>query len=127
MPTFANLAGFKVPDDRPIDGIDQTDLLLGEADKGRDTFLYMHLSHVNGIRKGPWKFLNAKQHVAGYATDKKRPQVEELYNLATDIGERNNVAKKHPEIVSELKALMKAKSPKDTKALDGPNVKTKKK
>jgi arylsulfatase A-like enzyme len=35
FPTFARLAGGKVPDDRPIDGVDQTDLLLGRNDIGR--------------------------------------------------------------------------------------------
>ena len=29
MPTFARLAGAEMPDDRPIDGVDQTDFLLG--------------------------------------------------------------------------------------------------
>jgi len=35
FPTLAHLAGGKVPDDRPIDGIDQTDLLLGNSSTGR--------------------------------------------------------------------------------------------
>jgi arylsulfatase A-like enzyme len=35
FPTFARLAGGKVPSDRPIDGVDQTDLLLGTSDAGR--------------------------------------------------------------------------------------------
>jgi arylsulfatase A-like enzyme len=35
FPTLARLAGGTVPDDRPIDGIDQTDLLLGTSDTGR--------------------------------------------------------------------------------------------
>ena len=35
FPTFARLAGGKVPDDRPIDGVDQSDLLLGKSDTGR--------------------------------------------------------------------------------------------
>ena len=35
FPTLARLAGGKVPDDRPIDGVDQTDLLLGASDDGR--------------------------------------------------------------------------------------------
>lgn len=35
FPTFARLAGGKVPSDRPIDGIDQSDLLLGKNDTGR--------------------------------------------------------------------------------------------
>jgi arylsulfatase len=35
LPTFAQLCGGKVPDDRPIDGVDQTDLLLGRSESGR--------------------------------------------------------------------------------------------
>jgi arylsulfatase len=35
FPTFARFAGGKVPDDRPIDGVDQSDLLLGASDAGR--------------------------------------------------------------------------------------------
>jgi arylsulfatase A-like enzyme len=35
FPTLARLAGGKVPDDRPIDGVDQTDLLLGASGTGR--------------------------------------------------------------------------------------------
>jgi hypothetical protein len=35
FPRFAHLAGSKVPDDRPIDGVDQADLLLGNSDAGR--------------------------------------------------------------------------------------------
>lgn len=35
FPTLARLAGGKVPDDRPIDGIDQTDLLLGRSSTGQ--------------------------------------------------------------------------------------------
>lgn len=40
FPTFAHLVGGKVPDDRPIDGIDQSDLLLGKNNNGtRDHLL----------------------------------------------------------------------------------------
>lgn len=34
FPTFAHIAGGKVPDDCPIDGVDQTDVLLGGNDIG---------------------------------------------------------------------------------------------
>jgi arylsulfatase len=34
FPTLAHLAGGKVPDDRPIDGVDQTDVLLSGNDMG---------------------------------------------------------------------------------------------
>jgi arylsulfatase A-like enzyme len=35
FPTIARFAGGKVPDDRPIDGVDQSDFLLGASDSGR--------------------------------------------------------------------------------------------
>ena len=103
MPTFAKLAGFKVPADRVIDGVDQTDLLLGKSEKGnRETFVFRN----NGIRKGKWKYLKAKHNVYGYARDTTRKEVEELYDLEADLGETENLAAQHPKIVAELKALM---------------------
>ena len=104
MPTFASLAGYKVPADRAIDGVDQTALLLGKSSKGRDTFLY----GGNAVRQGKWKYLKAKHRVPGYARDAKREEVEELYDLESDIGETTNLAAKHPKKVAELKALMEA-------------------
>ena len=105
MPTFAGLAGFGVPDDRVIDGVDQRDLLFGKSKKGaRDTFFYQG----NAVRRGKWKYLKAAHAVPGYARDPKRKNVEELYDLESDIGETTNLAGKHPAKVAELKALMKA-------------------
>ena len=42
----------------------------------------------------------------GYARDNKRKEVEELYDLDADLGERKNLAAAHPDIVSRLKKLM---------------------
>jgi len=104
MPTFAKLAGFSVPDDRVIDGVDQSELLFGKSKEGsRDTFFYQG----NGVRRGKWKYLRAKHDVPGYAQDKKREKVEELYDLDSDIGETTNLAEKYPRKVAQLKALMK--------------------
>jgi arylsulfatase len=35
FPTLARLTGGKAPDDRPIDGVDQSDLLLSRSGTGR--------------------------------------------------------------------------------------------
>ena len=48
FPTLARLAGGKVPDDRPIDGVDQTDLLLGASDTGRATPADLRRSRSRG-------------------------------------------------------------------------------
>jgi len=100
LPTFAKLAGFKVPTDRPIDGRDQTDLLLGRTDKGRDSFYFDNA----GIRIGKWKYLQPNAHFYGYAVEDDREKVDELYDLEADIGETTNLASRHPEIVARLKA-----------------------
>ena len=102
MPTFARLCGFEAPADRRIDGIDQTDLLLGKRETGREYFYFNRA----GIRKGKWKYLKPDAHFHGYAVEDGRKKVDELYDLEADIGERNNVAGKHPEVVASLKELM---------------------
>lgn len=104
LPTFAHLAGFKVPSDRIIDGVDQTDLILGKSEKGaRENFYY----HYNGVREGKWKYLRAEHRISGYAIDENRPIVEELYDLESDISETNNLAEEHPDIVNRLRKLTK--------------------
>ncbi len=114
LPTFATLCGFEVPKDRPIDGVDQTDLLLGkDADGNRNTFYYTSQANrkkntfaVNGIRVGKWKYLKAEHVIGDYAQDKDREQVEELYDLEADLSETTNLASKHPEIVKQLREQM---------------------
>ena len=103
MPTFAKLAGFEVPTDRRIDGIDQTGLLLGKRETGRDYFYF----DKAGVRQGKWKYLKPKAHFYGYAVEADRKQVDELYDLEVDLGEQNNLATQFPDKVAELSALMR--------------------
>ena len=104
LPTFASLAGFEVPDDRRIDGIDQAGLLLGLRETGRESFYF----HDAGVRQGKWKYLKANAHFHGYAVEDGRKKVDELYDLESDLGEQKNLAAKFPEKVAELKSLMQA-------------------
>jgi len=111
MPTFANLCGFEVPKDRRIDGMDQTDLILGKRETGREFFYF----NKAGVRKGKWKYLKSDAHFHGYAVDDSRKKVDELFDLEADLGERTNLAAKHPKIVNELKELMAELEAKDSK------------
>ena len=103
MPTFANLAGYDIPSDRRIDGIDQTDLLLSKRQAGRDHFYFGRA----GVRQGKWKYLKPNAFFHGYAVDDDRKKIDELYDLESDPGERTNLAAMNPDKVAELKALMK--------------------
>jgi len=102
LPTFATLCKFEVPTDRRMDGLDQTELLLGNRESGRTHFYF----NDAGVRQGKWKFLKGDAHFHGYAVEADRPKVDELYDLDVDPGEQNNLASLHPEKVTELRRLM---------------------
>lgn len=109
MPTFAALAGYQIPADRIIDGVNQTDLLLGKSEAGtRDHFFYFCRNEMHGLRKGKWKLLLPDlKNFYGYVDDKGSGKIE-LYDLHADIGETKNVAKEHPEVVARLMKQAKA-------------------
>jgi len=108
FPTFATLAGFEVTKDRLIDGVDQSAHLLGISGTGaRDHLYYIHGNAVLAVRKGKWKYFPASENRgAGYA--EKGSGVPELFDLVADIGEKQNVAAAHPEVVREMQALFDA-------------------
>jgi arylsulfatase A-like enzyme len=106
LPTFGALAGYQVPTDRIIDGVDQSDLLLGKSDSGnRNVYHYFCQNELQAVRKGPWK-LHLPNHKVFYGYVKDRGSGElELYNLQNDIGEKQNLAKEHPDVVADLLKL----------------------
>jgi arylsulfatase A-like enzyme len=112
LPTFASIAGFEVPDDRIIDGVDQLDLLTGDNPNGaRDTFYYEHcnkqaVTEFNGVRKGKWKYLKAGHVVSNYADDDSIDHTEQLYDLQADIGETTNLAETYPDKLLELQTML---------------------
>lgn len=93
LPTFANLIGAKIPDDRIIDGKDILPVLLKGAESPHEYFFYSHWGVLEAVRWKDWKL----RIIEG---------VEALYNLKTDIGEKINLKNQHPEIVTQLKNAM---------------------
>ncbi|MCK4960588.1 MAG: sulfatase-like hydrolase/transferase, partial [Planctomycetes bacterium] len=91
LPTLAKLAGTKAPTDRIIDGRDISPLLLAEpgAKSPHKSYFYKE----TGVRSGKWKLVT-------------KGKASELYNLEEDLGERNNIASKHPRIVNRLRKLL---------------------
>jgi arylsulfatase A-like enzyme len=92
LPTFAKLAGARVPDDRVIDGKDTFRLLSGEPDAAspHERFFYHQGETLRAVRSGPWKLFRDGQ----------------LYHLESDIGETKNVAARHPDVVQRLTAYL---------------------
>ncbi|UCG98505.1 MAG: hypothetical protein JSW31_05320, partial [Burkholderiales bacterium] len=56
FPTIAKIAGGKVPQDRPIDGIDMYDFLLGKTEEsGRNGFIVYMGNDIFGVKWRNWK------------------------------------------------------------------------
>ncbi len=97
LPTAAELAGAKAPEG--LDGISVVPTLLGGEQKAHD-YLYWEFferGFDQALRMGDWK---------GVRNGLGKPL--ELYDLKADVGEKENVADKHPELVTKIEALMKA-------------------
>jgi len=107
LPTFARLAGTKPPGDRIIDGKDIWPLMSGKknAKTPRQAFYYYQIDQLQAVRSGRWKLhLPLKQKKKNWG--KPTPDVPlQLYDLKTDIGEAENVATYHPDVVKRLLAL----------------------
>lgn len=66
LPTFAGILGEKMPSDRAIDGMDQTDVLLGRSEKGhREGVLSFIGADLVAARWKQWRFYLTDVHPTG--------------------------------------------------------------
>ncbi len=127
VPTIAALTGDPLPTDRNghvfvagrrIDGRDVGGLFRGQpADEaaGPVYFFWYADNQLQAVREGNWKlfFPHTARTMAGQPPGRDGipgryrplPVGRELYDLASDPGESQNVAAAHPEIVARLEAL----------------------
>jgi arylsulfatase A-like enzyme len=101
MPTIADLAGLKSPEN--MDGISFLPTLLCREGQKKHAYLYWEFHELGGrqaIRKGNWKMVRNNVMIAEKTTT-------ELYDLNGDPGEETNVAAQYPGVVKELLDLIK--------------------
>ena len=92
-PTLINLAGASMAKSKqPLDGIDMWATISQGKPSPRTEVIYNIEPFRAGVREGDWKLV--------WRTP--LPQVVELYNLAQDPGEKNNLAAQYPEKVAAL-------------------------
>jgi len=106
LPTFCNLAGTKLPDDRVYDGYDLTQTIAGKAKSPRDEVIYYRGQKVYAVRKGAYKahFITQSEYGPG---GPETHEIPELYNLNVDPSEKYNVADQHPEVIAEIQQVLK--------------------
>jgi arylsulfatase len=94
FPTLARIAGGTVPDDRPIDGIEMSDFLLGKKEEsGREGFVVYMGNDVFGVKWRNWK-LHFKEQDA-WNSILRTYTMPRVYNLLADPQERDNVVFPH--------------------------------
>jgi arylsulfatase A-like enzyme len=98
LASFAEMLDVELPDDQAQDSRNMLDTFLGESDKGLPYMI--EEARQLAIRKGKWKLIRGQQG------NKRGPPKNELFDLSTDIGEKNNLVDQHPEVVKELDTLL---------------------
>lgn len=108
LPTVTEIIGADNPGN--IDGISYLPGLLGKDGQKEHDYLYWEFHERNGrqaILQGDWKLIR-------YNVFTPEKTTTELYNLAKDPGEENNVAEQNPKITRKLLTLLEsARTPVD--------------
>jgi arylsulfatase A-like enzyme len=106
LATMAALTGQTLPAEAGPDSFNVLPALLGEKlAKPCREHLVEH-GNVLALRKGPWKLIPAGGAKPGKKSKPGAAAGVQLYNLTDDLGETNNIASQHPEIVQEMTALL---------------------
>ena len=91
LPTLGKIAGYKVPDDRIIDGVDQLAFFTGKQKKSnREGFIIYNNDDIYG-----YKWRNWKMHLIELENMNSEPRplnVPRIFNLITDPKEQYNMA-----------------------------------
>lgn len=93
--TFVKIAGAAVPQDRAIDGVDQTDFLLGKSDKSsREGFPVFVAERLEAVKWRDWKLVFYEEERDWWSPPIKLG-VPKLFNLITDPKEERGLDPKH--------------------------------
>jgi arylsulfatase A-like enzyme len=91
-PTLVRLAGGSTAKSKPLDGQDVWDTIAEGKPSPRTEVVYNIEAFRGGLRQGDWKLIWRAP----------LPSVPELYNIAQDPSEKNNLAEAHPDKVAAL-------------------------
>ncbi|PYK71534.1 MAG: sulfatase [Verrucomicrobia bacterium] len=106
-PTLAKLAGASTEKCKPLDGVDVWDTIAEDKPSPRTEFIYNVEPFRGAVRQGDWKLIWRTM----------LPSSVDLYNLAEDPYEKNNVAAAHPDKVAEMQARLETAGKESAKPL----------
>jgi arylsulfatase A-like enzyme len=111
LATAANITGTKLPDNAGEDSFSLSATLTGEGQKpARNAVVHHSADGMFAIREGDWK-LALGLGSGGFSeprrvSDGTGRAEGQLYNLAKDPSEAENIYARHPEVVARLSALL---------------------
>lgn len=92
LPTLASLTGIPVPEGKPLDGVDLSPLLLGRGQPWPERKIFSHWNGRVSVRT-------------------QRHRLDDrgaLFDMASDPGQRTDIARQQPELAAELAAAVAA-------------------
>jgi len=92
MPTFSELAGARLP--AMTDGISFVPTLTGEGEQGEHDYLYWESGEQRAVRRSGWKAVRPGGDAAW-----------QLYDLAEDPSETDDLADDHPGVLALLQTM----------------------
>jgi arylsulfatase A-like enzyme len=107
FPTLAGLAGANASKGKPLDGVDVWTTISEGKPSPRKEVVYNIEPFRGGVREGDWKLI--------WRTP--LPSAVELYNIAEDPSEKNNLADRNPEIVAKLQKRIEELARESAKSL----------
>jgi len=107
LASFASLTGSRLAEEAGPDSLDTLPALLGKSKTGRDHLVEQ--ARTTSLRQGQWKLIPPNEGPPvnkSTNTELGTGAGPQLYNVAEDPGEKNNVAATHPDKVREMTALL---------------------
>ncbi|WP_236624750.1 sulfatase [Rhodopirellula sp. SWK7] len=121
LPTVCGLTGANVPTNRNVDGVDASDAFLGKTVQRGHSAIWFYPHHGDtwfrmpqiSMRQGDLTLIAwLPKRTEGVSLDEwfatSDPDRVALYDVSIDPGQSNDIATKHPEIVSSMKKEMTA-------------------
>ena len=105
MRTCAEILGTALPDTVGEDSFSLIPLLKGGTAPVREHAVSCSARGVPAVRLGSWKYI-AGPSAGGLSKGSDASQAIQLYDLAADIGERNNLAEAQPDRIVAMQQLL---------------------
>jgi arylsulfatase A-like enzyme len=109
LATFAELLKVKIPSNAGPDSENHLAAWLNNGGKGREYLVLQNVQNNLSIEDGKWKYI-APGPGPAYGKDTNteygNSNLDQLYDLSADPGEKNNVASQNPKIVDKLRTRL---------------------